>query len=846
MKGADPPRTEEDIDWGLTTWEGSRREHMRRWAELPLERAIMALEEMEALFRNLQPAPSSMSEVREPPATYGRDAAPCDLPLPGCTPEPLMAYLKALGVLRLVSEQRDETARGWWKNDVFWLRSSLDRQSLLRFFLEKYEPTPIIVPWSGGDFFAVNWNPGQVKHSKTPTSSKAIEAFLCTRSPRFDSYRAVLIACKAALESCGIDTQEKMQQQKWSFIQALRSICDEPLVLDWIDAAAITGIEKFAPLLGSGGGSDGNTHFSDNFMQNLWDVLPDFDDQRKVTSDQVPPSVAEVSLRQLNEALFAVSSNDRVIKRTSSLFDSGAVGGPNATQGMVRESLSNPWDVIFTLEGALCFAGATSKRLAANARSEAVFPFQLSATVTNCDRLADKEAGGKEVWLPLWARPARSGEILTFLREGRAQCGARPARSGVDMARAIASLGVDRGVQAFHRYSIVKGRVGGDNYNTAASLGRFEVVERSGVDLLLEIDPWLRHFRYESAKDAPPRFVSALRRIDTAVFDFCKYGGAPLFQEIVIALGAAERALAAGERFREARNLRPLAGLSPAWVQAAYDGSVEFAVAQAVASVHDPESKIGPLRTNLEPVDWRKKCRGWAEKNRAVVWNAADLATNLSGVLQRRLMDGQRAGCACLPLASHFTIPLQTVAAYLAGEIDDQRIEDLMWGLMLIRAGGATSRGRAGADDASVPRAYALLKLLFLPRPLLIERGADGRCFARLLRYNESGGVVIRPEPSILHLLRGGRLGEACAIAMRRLRATGLDPMPGPIRGRGVRDRDWRELDRMRGPRIDPRRLAAALLIPIDANAVSRLVRLIIRDEDVVDDRAGTAAGVTF
>lgn len=38
-----------DIDWSLTTWEGSRQEQMRRWAELPLERIVAALEEMEEL-----------------------------------------------------------------------------------------------------------------------------------------------------------------------------------------------------------------------------------------------------------------------------------------------------------------------------------------------------------------------------------------------------------------------------------------------------------------------------------------------------------------------------------------------------------------------------------------------------------------------------------------------------------------------------------------------------------------------------------------------------------------------------------------------------------------------------
>ena len=37
------------IDWRLTTWEGAQREQLRRWAELPLENMIRALEEMEQL-----------------------------------------------------------------------------------------------------------------------------------------------------------------------------------------------------------------------------------------------------------------------------------------------------------------------------------------------------------------------------------------------------------------------------------------------------------------------------------------------------------------------------------------------------------------------------------------------------------------------------------------------------------------------------------------------------------------------------------------------------------------------------------------------------------------------------
>lgn len=55
MTTADLPS--DDIDWSLTTWEGARREQLRRWSELPLENIILALEEMQELAEALaQPA----------------------------------------------------------------------------------------------------------------------------------------------------------------------------------------------------------------------------------------------------------------------------------------------------------------------------------------------------------------------------------------------------------------------------------------------------------------------------------------------------------------------------------------------------------------------------------------------------------------------------------------------------------------------------------------------------------------------------------------------------------------------------------------------------------------------
>ena len=55
----------EDIDWSLTTWEGARREQLRRWAALPLERIVLALEEMQELADWLRPDPADGQTWRD-------------------------------------------------------------------------------------------------------------------------------------------------------------------------------------------------------------------------------------------------------------------------------------------------------------------------------------------------------------------------------------------------------------------------------------------------------------------------------------------------------------------------------------------------------------------------------------------------------------------------------------------------------------------------------------------------------------------------------------------------------------------------------------------------------------
>jgi CRISPR-associated protein Csx17 len=379
----------------------------------------------------------------------------------------------------------------------------------------------------------------------------------------------------------------------------------------------------------------------------------------------------------------------------------------------------------------------------------------------------------------------------------------------------VAGLGVDAGIRAFVRYGIVRGRVGGENYNTAISLGRFNATLQPQVDLLREIDPWLTSFRRACSGDTtPPRFSTALRRIDAAIFNFCRYGSKARMAEILCALGNAERELASGEKFRKTdkRTIHPVPLLSAAWLAACDDGSAEFRLALALASIRgSQDGQVGDLRTNLEPVEHKGSRWTWAEQSRAVVWSSADLYRNLIAVLTRRVMDAGRAGLDHLPLGGRFTASLTDVSQFLNGAIHDRWLEELLWGLLLIDASTdwynlKVQLTKPQDHPLLLPRAYGLLKLLFLPNKLSWPAGTEG--------------IIVKPEPEILGRLRARDADGACQIAARRLRVSGIVPMPGSTSGG-----PW--LDGNLCFHIHAERLAAALLIPI--REMTKLAQLVLR-----------------
>ncbi|MBL8857026.1 MAG: type I-U CRISPR-associated protein Csx17 [Planctomycetes bacterium] len=685
-----------------------------------------------------------------------RSMSMSDILLGGCSPEPLGSYLKALGVLRLIGEQVDPEARGAWRSDGFALTSRLHATDLLEFFTKEYAPTPVIAPWNGGSGFFAKDN------------HKALDAIAGTTDARLAPYREAIEAARSVLSRMELTDKPDKDAKERCLLPTLRAELSDA-ALNWIDAAVVLTSDgpKYPPLLGTGG-NDGRLDFTNNQMQRLVDVL-------------LPKSAKDKQFaeRALEASLFGTPQSGMKSSAVGQ-FNPAAAGGANAGPGFSRDALVNPWDYIFTIEGALLFASAATKRLESGTGSGMAFPFMVAAAGVGYASASASDEGNSrnELWLPLWESPATLRELRMLFSEGRAKVGTRDARTGVDFARAIGSLGVDRGINSFARYGF---HVRNGLAYMATPLGRLAVHRRPKIDLLAPLDAWLVELRRKGMGDKSPASLQrAVRGLESAILDLCS-GTNELPLEVLAELGEVERVLS---RSREPL-VAPVPALDAAWLSAADDGSVEFSLARSLASTG--------LRERLVRVRWSAPWRWQENDDGRTMWSDAGLVENLLAVIEREEIESSRDGEPQAPTRRPFAAELGALQAFIDDRIDDARLERLLRGLALVDFGHTVPPpevyGRAGDMPSA---AFGVLALVYSREP---------RPGVRLPR---TAGMIPRAA--------SGDLVSAVAMATRRLRGAGLEP----------------RVELLHEPRARALRTAAALAFPLGSRALSRLAQRIL------------------
>lgn len=339
-----------------------------------------------------------------------------------------------------------------------------------------------------------------------------------------------------------------------------------------------------------------------------------------------------------------------------------------------------------------------------------------------------------------------------MITEGRASLGTRSTARSVDFARSIARLGVARGLDSFERYAFHK-RNG--NMHLAVPLGRWPVAPQPHQQLLDDVDGWLDCARRAARDDhASASLRSAVRRTDEAVLEVCRAGGVPpRWQGLLSELGDAEAAIARGKKRRAEGWLRPLPPLSPGWVEAASDASAELRLALALASQS--------VREHWLPLE-KSGRRFAAEATPDVVCAGQDLERDCIALVRRRVVRMRAGGLnhVALVAVAGCGVHAADIRAFLAFQVDDRLVLRLSRALMALDF--ERLRNVPSPPDVEAPDPlYALFRLSFLPGPL--HRGRDS--------------IRIACDPEVLARLTAGDASAAAAIALRRLRASGLRPV---------------------------------------------------------------------
>lgn len=676
------------------------------------------------------------------------------LPLPGCTPTPLAAYLKALGLFRVLSQQRPDTCpRAYWQGNTFVLVSTLDRDALRDFLIHHYAPSPLVAPWNGGSGFYPKDN------------TDATEAITASTAPRFGTYRETLAAARAAIDHLALAEKPDAERKERLLLRCRNTFSEAGL--EWLDSAFVLteGGAKYPPLLGTGG-NDGRLEFTNNFMQRLSEL---FD-----LADAAAPATAAAAAL-LDNALFAAPARG-LVEKPIGQFSPAVGGGANASTGFDAKGTLNPWDFVLALEGALLFAAATIKRLEGTEPGQLAYPFcvQSSGSGYGSSATADENDARCEIWMPLWQAPVGISELQTLLAEGRAWVGHRPAKNGVDFARAVASLGVDRGIGEFQRYGF---HVRNGLAYFATPLQRLRV-QRDHVtaDLLAACDGWIQRF-FSKAKstNAPGSIARAARRLEAAILAQCaaaQDAHRPTTQELLASLGDCECALAGSAKWTKENYLKPIPPLTADWIESAATGDPEYRLAASLASLGLWVNKqFFPLRRHLEPVKIGLGDTPWADWDDdagEVVSSSGSATALLCAIMRRRLLFAQKLGGGSWPEYARLTAWPADIAAFIEGRFDDERFIRLLWGLSLVafREDDRTPqlpRPRSGelADDALPPAFYGQLKL----------------CFAARLPEDRKVPVT----PSIFELAAAGDGARASAQALRRLHASSIPVAHVPI-----------------------------------------------------------------
>lgn len=726
---------------------------------------------------------------------------------PGCYITPLSSYLKALGLMKIIGEQKDGNARFYWENSIFLIETELSMEQIIDFLIDDYSPSPIMSPWSGGGGFYFSDN------------HESMDKIVESQKKRFEEYRYNLNIIKGLFPEFNClsietvkeyynrdkDKYGKLLKKTDVLVKKLENIVKDKEVseanlfeifkespelkkdikeviktyvdnqrddktlkvqtvkkcrnnltdrcVEWLDASILVNSENelsFPPLMGSGG-NEGHLEYSSFFMECI--VYLFIEQKRDVTAELLRNSL-------LNEY------TDNLKAHSFGKFDPGRAGGAN--QGNAIESKNfkvNYWDFILLMEGALLWSNDIGKR-SISSKGNLMTPFtvRISNVGFNSASHNGSSALEKEVWTPIWGNKSSLLEIKVFFTEGRVSLRGRAPKNGLEFAEAINLLGVDRGIDGFNRHLLLVRR--GDAL-VATDVGYLDVKDNEFVNLLNDIESFNEHvnrrLRKIGSDDAVfERNKERIKRgVEEAAYELTLNGSQNKALKLLRAIGRSEILIdnvSLKGVMKKGTDNENEKMLDPEWIVKAYDGTSEFRLALALSSIR----VINEENSQGESL--------WSLKNKQLSWHGDSLYTKLKNVILNVAIGGTSGKSSSHTIIGSVGASVDDITRFIQGITDEKKIVDLLFAFNLVKLGKETpqiitklfSEREDKETSFAVPfsRMYGMLKM-----SSIIDKS------------KKPYGLFLKPDKRIIKLLESGKLTEACRIARINMIINGYIPL---------------------------------------------------------------------
>ncbi len=475
---------------------------------------------------------------------------------PHLLPTTAIGWLKAIGLLRL------SAAKGYWRNDCFYLEIE-SVEALVEDILTNYQPKPFASPWNGSSIF-------DDKHQ-----AKKLEPVLKSQSQRYAAMRTGYRQINAALQN--VDKSGSSADKKKKMIPQLQQV-DNEYFQEWLRSVGLLNSKdefKSNELLGAGG-IIGNKDFCTDYLKvctDLWDLE---------TGAPSANTAAYIRASVVGEAINSTLVEAALLGHTHPAADYfGDLAPSDKAEDYLGNRTSSQWanpiDLVFYLEGT---ATLTGKALSLNEieheadqeHTIVAYPLLLEVNSGSADT-SDRTGRKNEVWLPLWDKPLGSNRFQKLVDSYLSFRIKNQIIDTLDLLNEMGKVSSSLGIKRFSRFGLWTRKGTKSDY-----LVHIGIATPGGADIGAELRLWRLRAKPENLRSEYRAQYNLLTAIQKSLYRL-QQGNAEAIQAIRL-LGQLEQL-----HSRIQPSIPPVSQLTKEWIEAVYKELPIFEVELAAALV---------------------------------------------------------------------------------------------------------------------------------------------------------------------------------------------------------------------------------------------------------------------